>query len=90
MSLIDKEREYSLLHVALSRVTKFTNLEIKDTEGLSKNRLCEKIHKHLKMSKYLEEENRLRHLEQITLKYFYQIIITNEQKNYTALGTTYG
>ena len=64
MSLTDKEREYSLLHVALSRVTKFTNLGIKDMEGLSKNRICTKIRK------YLEEENRLWHLEQITLKYF--------------------
>ena len=40
------------------------------TDGLSKNRLCTKIHKYLKMSKHLEEENRLRHLEQIALKYF--------------------
>ena len=70
VSLTDREREYGLLHVTLSRVIKFTNLEIKDIEDSSKNRLCAKISKHSKISKYLEEENRLRYLEQITLKYF--------------------
>ena len=49
---------------------KFTNLGIKDTECLSKNRLYVKMYKHLKMSKCFEEENRLQYLEQITLKYF--------------------
>ena len=78
VSLTDREREHGLSHVALSRVTKFTNLEIKDTEGLSKNRLCAKICKHPKMSKRLEEENRLQYLEQITLKYCNQLIIINE------------
>ena len=58
-SLIDREREHSLSCVALSSVTKFTNLGIKDIEGLSKNRLYTKIRKHPKMSKRLEEENRL-------------------------------
>ena len=48
MSLVDREREQGLLRIALSRVTKITNLEIKDTEGLSKNRLCAKIRRHLK------------------------------------------
>ena len=70
VSLTDREREHGLSCVALSRVTNFTNLGIKDTEGLSKNRLYTKIRKHPKMSKRLEEENRLQHLEQITLKYF--------------------
>ena len=69
-SLADREREDNLPRVALSRVTKSTNLGIKDTGGLSKNRLCAKIRMHPKMSKRLEEENRLQHLEQITLKYF--------------------
>ena len=58
-SLADIEIEYGLSRIALSRVTKFTNLGIKDMEGLSKNRLCAKIRKHPKMSKRLEEENRL-------------------------------
>ena len=69
-SLTDRKREHILLHVALNRVTKFTNLVIKDTDGLSKNRLYSKTHKHLKMSKYLEEENRLRHLKELILKYY--------------------
>ena len=69
-SLTDRERKHGLSRIALSRVTKFTNLEIKDTEGLSKNRLYAKIRKHPKMSKRFGEENRLRYLEQITLKYF--------------------
>ena len=59
MSLTDREREHSLSHVTLSRVIKFSNLEIKDTEALSKNRLCSKMREHPKMSKHLEEENRL-------------------------------
>ena len=49
VSLMNKEREYGLTHIALSRVTKFSNLGIKDTEGISKNRLCRKICNHLKM-----------------------------------------
>ena len=63
VSLIDREREHGLSYVVLSRVTKFTNLGIKDMKGLSKNRLCSKICKHPKISKYLEEEDRLRYLE---------------------------
>ena len=59
MSLVDREREHSLLRILLSRMTKITNLGIKDIEGLSKNRLCAKRYKYPKMSKYLEEENRL-------------------------------
>ena len=70
VSLTDREREHNLSYVALSRVTKFTNLGIKDMEGLSKNRLCSKTCKHPKMSKCLEEEDRLQYLEQLTLKYF--------------------
>ena len=61
--LVDREREHGLLHVALSRVTKFTTLEIEDTERSFKNRLCSKMCKHLKMRKYLKEENRLQHFE---------------------------
>jgi hypothetical protein len=70
VSLTDKEREHGLTYVALSRVTKFSNLGIKDTEGLSKHRLCTKIRKHPKMTKRLDEEKRLRQLEQMTLEYF--------------------
>ena len=59
VSLIDKEKEHGLSYVALSRVTKFTNSGIKDTEGLSKHQLCTKIREHSKMTKRLEEESRL-------------------------------
>ena len=42
MSLIDREKEHRLICIASSRVTKFSNLGIKDAEGTSKNRLCKK------------------------------------------------
>jgi len=70
VSLTDREKEHGLTYVALSRVTKFSNLGIKDTEGISKNRLCRKIRMHPKMGKHLIEEERLRKMEQQTLKYF--------------------
>ena len=45
LSLIDREKEHGLTYyVALIRVTKFSNLGIKDIEGISKNRLYRKIH----------------------------------------------
>ena len=56
--------------MALSRVTKFSNLGVKDTEGISKNRLYRKIREHPKMEKRLIEEERLREIEQHALKYF--------------------
>ena len=70
VSLTDREKEHRLTYVALSRVTKFSNLEIKDTEGISKNRLYRKIHMHPKIEKHLIEEERLCKMEQQTLKYF--------------------
>ena len=70
VSLMAREKEHRLTYVALSRVTKFSNLGIKDTEGISKNRLCRKMRVHPKMEKRLIEEERLRKLEQQTLKYF--------------------
>ena len=51
--LTDKECEHRQTYIALSRVIKFSNLGIKDTEGLSKNRLCKKIRNHPKMKKRL-------------------------------------
>ena len=70
-SLTDREKEHGLIYyVVLSRVTKFSNLGMKDTEGISKNRLCRKIPKHSKMEKHLIEEERLHEIEQHTLKYF--------------------
>ena len=70
-SLMDREKEYRLTYyVALSQVIKFSNLEIKDIEGISKNRLYRKIHKHAKIEKHLIEEEGLREIEQYALKYF--------------------
>ena len=63
VSLTDREKEHGLTYVALSRVTKFSNLGIKDIQGLSKNRLCRKIHLHPKMKKRLIEEERLCKIE---------------------------
>ena len=49
MSLMDREIEYMLGYTVLSRVIKFSNLGIKDTWGISKNRLCRKICAHSKI-----------------------------------------
>ena len=70
VSLIDREKEYRLKCIALSWVTKFSNLGIKDTERISKNRLYRKIRKHPKMEKHLIDKERLREMEQYILKYF--------------------
>lgn len=48
VSLIDREKENKLTYIALNRVTKFSNLRIKDTKGVSKNRLCKKFANILK------------------------------------------
>ena len=70
VSLTSREKEHGLTYVTFSRVTKFSNLGIKDSERISKNRLCIKIRNHLKMNKRILEEERLKKLEEITLKYF--------------------
>ena len=70
VSLIDREKEHGLTYVALIWVTKFSNLEIKDKEGISKNRLYRKIRMYPKIEKRLIKEKRLRKMEQKTLKYF--------------------
>ena len=46
---MSREKEHGLTCVALSRVTKFSNLGIKDAERISKNRLHRKIRNYLKM-----------------------------------------
>ena len=63
VSLIAREKEYGLTYIALSRITKFWNLGIKDIEGILKNRLYRKIHIHSKMEKQLIKEKRLYKLE---------------------------
>ena len=63
-SLIDREKEHRLTYyIALSQVIKFSNLEIKGTEGISKNRLCGKIPKYSKIEKLFSEEERLCKIE---------------------------
>ena len=72
MSLIDREKEHGLTYyIALSQVINFLNQGIKDTEGISKNRLYRKIiHKHPKIEKHLIKEKILHEIEEHTLKYF--------------------
>ena len=65
---MDREKEYGLIHVTLSRVIKFLNLGIKDTKGISKNRLYRKIYNHPKIKKIINKEI-LRNLEELTIKY---------------------
>ena len=57
-------------YVVLNRVIKCPNLGIKDIEGISKNRLCRKIHKHPRPKKRLIKEERLHKIEEYKLKYF--------------------
>ena len=52
-----------ILYIALSRVSKVSNLGIKDTEGISKNRLYRKIFMYPKMEKRLIKEKRLCKIE---------------------------
>ena len=54
----------------MSRVIKFSNSGIKDTKGISKNRLCRKMYNYSKMEKWLIEEDRLKYLVELTLEYF--------------------
>ena len=56
-------------------MAKFSNLSIKDTEEISKNRLCRKIHMHTNIEKRLIEEERSHKMEQYALKYFNYLFI---------------
>ena len=60
---MDREKQHRLIYVALSRVTKFWNLGIKDIEGISKNRLYRNMHMHHKIEKRFIEEERLCKME---------------------------
>ena len=51
-------------------MTKILNIGMKDTEGISKNRLCRKTHMYPKIEKRLNGEERLCKIEQYVLKYF--------------------
>ena len=62
------EMDYRLIHVALSRVTKFNHIGLID--GISMNRLCKAISHHSKMEGRINEEKRLQMLCENTLKYF--------------------
>ena len=69
VSLTKRELEHRLTYIALSHAAKFINIRIKDSKGLSKNRLCKQIRNQSKMKKRLEEEERLSVLVLNTLKY---------------------
>ena len=68
VNLGDKEMDHGLTYVALSRVTKFKFIGLKN--GITKNRLCKNIARHKKMKPRIEEEKRLKMLCENTLKYF--------------------
>ena len=52
------EKEHGLTYVALSRVTKFSDIGLHD--GVTKNRLCRSIPNHKQMKPCMEEETHLR------------------------------
>ena len=65
VTLTDREKEHGLTYVALSRVTRFTDIGIYD--GITKQRLCSAIKKQSKMRKRIEEEDRLNRSCDLTL-----------------------
>ena len=82
---MDREKEHGLTYVALSWGIKFLNLEIKDTEEISKNKLCRKIHLNPKIENRLIEEERLCKIEEYLRKYFSTLFIL---LYVTSLGVT--
>ena len=68
MNIGDKELDHGSTYVALSRVTKFMFIGLKN--GISKNRLCKIIARHKKMKPYIEEKKHLKILCENMLKYF--------------------
>ena len=62
------EMGHRLMHVALSRVTKFNHIGLID--GISMNRLCKAISRHSKIEGRINEEKRLQMLCKNTSKYF--------------------
>ena len=67
VSLTSSEKEHGLMYVALSHVTKFSNIGIKD--GIDKNRLCTKIRRQAKMTPRIRAESRFHQLEDGTLRF---------------------
>ena len=65
VTLTDREKEHGLKYVALSRVTKFSDIGIYDR--IAKQRLCSAIKNQSKMRKRMEEEARFSRLCDLTL-----------------------
>ena len=60
ISLGRGEKEHGLSYVAMSRVTKFSDIGIYD--GITANRLCRSIKKHKKMAPRINAEKRFKAL----------------------------
>lgn len=57
MKLSNREREHGLTYTAFSRATVFSNIGLID--GITRQRLCDKIRDHRKMRPRIEEERRI-------------------------------
>lgn len=67
VSLTSSEREHGLTYIALSRVTKFSDIGILD--GVDENRLLTKVRNHSKMAARIQAEERFCQLEVCTLEF---------------------
>ena len=63
--------DHGLMHVALSRVTKFNCIRLIDRTSM--NRLCKAIARHSKIEGRINDEKRLQMLCESTLRYFSSI-----------------
>jgi len=68
IKLGEKEIDYGLMYAALSRVSKFKFIRLKDR--ISVNRLCRATKYYSKIEGRTKEENHLKVLCMQTLKYF--------------------
>ena len=64
----NNQRERTQTHIYSIELTKFLNLRIKDTEKISKNRLCRIMRMHTKLEKHFIKEERMHKMEQHDLK----------------------
>ena len=67
LSLGRGEKEHGLTYVAMSRVTRFSDIGLYD--GITKNRLCTSIQNHKKMKPRIQAEQRLRLLFERTKQF---------------------
>ena len=70
IDLGSRELWHGVSYVALSRVTKFTNIGLK--KGITKNRLCKSIKNQKQVKGRIAEEKRLDLLCEKTIINFYQ------------------